>query len=140
MTGHSGAQQGAAGRVRRGAIGVLMRGSEYLMIRRADGLPKGGYWCFPGGHVEPGETSRQAIVREVLEELGVTVEPSKRLGAVRVVDPRYILVAWRLVHLGGAYRPAAAEIAEIRWVQAEDLRSVRPSIGSNARVFEMLGV
>ncbi|UCC29708.1 MAG: NUDIX domain-containing protein, partial [Phycisphaerales bacterium] len=76
-------------RVRRGVIGIISSGPAYLVIRRAPGIPMGGYWCFPGGHVEPGETPRQAIKRELAEELGITVVPTERVGSVRV-DAQYV--------------------------------------------------
>lgn len=124
-------------RVGRGAIGVVSRGGRYLVIRRADGLLKGGCWCFPGGHLERGETSRQAVIRELAEELGISVEPVERLGAVRV-DTSYVLAVWRVRHVGGAIRPAKEEIAEVRWATSEELRALEPNVPSNDRVLAML--
>src|SRR3972149_9710168 len=102
-------------RVRRGVIGILSRGDEYLMIRRADGVAKPGCWCFPGGHVERGETPRQAVGRELHEELGIHVRPTQRLGAVRGMDSRHILVAWRGGHLWGGFPIAPKDDAGGQW-------------------------
>jgi mutator protein MutT len=119
----------------------MTNGQAFLMIQRARGVPKGGCWCFPGGHVEPGETSRQAIQREFAEELGIEVLPVERLGSVRVVGPRlYILAVWLVRHVGGELRLAQDEIDEARWLTASEARLVRPNLPSNERVFEMLGV
>src|ERR1035437_5811213 len=54
---------------------VLQRpdGSFLLAQRPADKI-WAGYWEFPGGKVEPGESARDALVRELQEELGITVE------------------------------------------------------------------
>lgn len=128
----------AAHRVRRGVIGVLARDHEYLMIRRADGVAKPGTWCFPGGHVERGETSRQAVRRELQEELGVIVTPTRRLGSLRLPDSRHILVVWSVDHLAGEFRPAVNEIAEFRWVPIHDIATITPGLPSNVRVLEML--
>ena len=126
--------------MRRGVIGILTRGSDYLMIRRAPGVVKGGYWCFPGGHVEAGETSRQAIRRELAEELGIEVVPVECVGEVRVVDSGYILAVWRVDPIVRSFRLAEAEIAEARWLSPAGIRAITPSLPSNERVLGMLGV
>jgi 8-oxo-dGTP diphosphatase len=61
------------------AVGVLMqrdaRGTEsdFLMTSRPSGKVYAGYWEFPGGKFEPGESLQQALARELHEELGVTI-------------------------------------------------------------------
>lgn len=52
--------------------GIVWRDGHYLAVRRPDGGPMAGWWEFPGGKVEPGETREQALVREFREELAVT--------------------------------------------------------------------
>ena len=141
MSDDRAAFQSTRARVGRGVVGVLPRGNSFLMIRRARGLAKEGCWCFPGGHVEPGETSRQAIQREFAEELGIKIIPEKRLGAVRVIGSRrYILAAWLVHDVGEELRPAPNEVEDARWLTASEARSIRPNLPSNEQVFEMLGV
>jgi len=48
-------------------------GQEFLLAQRPEGKVYAGYWEFPGGKVEPGETVRAALIRELQEELGITV-------------------------------------------------------------------
>jgi 8-oxo-dGTP diphosphatase len=59
------------------AVGVLIRADgAVLLADRPPGKPYAGYWEFPGGKVEPGETVAEALVRELREELGVEVRES----------------------------------------------------------------
>lgn len=127
-----------SGRVRRGVIGILERDDAYLMVQRAAGVALPGAWCFPGGHVEPNETPRQAVVRELAEELGIVVEPMLRLGAVRVVESRYILGVWKVAHLAGQFRLAELEIAAMRWISLDKIATISPGLASNAMVVQLL--
>jgi 8-oxo-dGTP diphosphatase len=68
------------------AAAILLRGSgvndviagidgiEFLLAQRPEDKVYAGYWEFPGGKVEPGESLHQALVRELQEELGITVD------------------------------------------------------------------
>ncbi|WP_443112006.1 NUDIX domain-containing protein [Aquabacterium sp. OR-4] len=61
------------------AVGVLVRRDaqgverEFLLTTRPEGKVYAGYWEFPGGKFEPGETLEQALRRELHEELGITI-------------------------------------------------------------------
>lgn len=56
------------------AVGVLIdRDGRFLLTSRPEGKVYAGYWEFPGGKVEPGESVAQALQRELHEELGVTI-------------------------------------------------------------------
>ena len=56
------------------AVGILFReDGAMLLSTRPPGKPYAGYWEFPGGKLEEGETVVQALRRELMEELGVTI-------------------------------------------------------------------
>lgn len=60
------------------AVGVLIRpGGEFLLTSRPAGKVYAGYWEFPGGKLEPGETVSQALTRELHEELGITITEAR---------------------------------------------------------------
>jgi len=69
----SGAQIEA--KLTRVSAAVILRndGTEYLLAQRPPGKAYAGYWEFPGGKVEAGESFADALVRELQEELGITV-------------------------------------------------------------------
>jgi 8-oxo-dGTP diphosphatase len=61
------------------AVGVLVQpDGRYLLAQRPAGKPYEGYWEFPGGKLEPGETVEAALARELHEELGIDVQSSHR--------------------------------------------------------------
>jgi 8-oxo-dGTP diphosphatase len=58
------------------AVGILIRtDGRLLLASRPAGKPYAGYWEFPGGKLEPGETVAHALARELHEELGVDIGP-----------------------------------------------------------------
>lgn len=59
------------------AVGVLIRpDGRFLLTSRPEGKVYAGYWEFPGGKVEPGESIEAALRRELHEELGITIGTS----------------------------------------------------------------
>ncbi|WP_018152079.1 NUDIX domain-containing protein [Leeia oryzae] len=57
------------------AAGVLLQpDGRFLLASRPEGKPMAGYWEFPGGKIEAGETPFHALVRELHEELGIVVK------------------------------------------------------------------
>ncbi len=78
-----------------------------LMIKRGHD-PGAGLWSIPGGRIEPGETDAEALVREMIEETGLTVEVGRLIGRVQrpglngaVVDIR----DYAATVTGGTLRP-----------------------------------
>ena len=58
------------------AVGVLIDAEDrFLLTSRPAGKPYAGYWEFPGGKLEAGESVEQALRRELHEELGITIGP-----------------------------------------------------------------
>jgi 8-oxo-dGTP diphosphatase len=56
------------------AVGVLVRhDGAFLLTSRPEGKAYAGYWEFPGGKLEAGETIEQALRRELQEEIGITI-------------------------------------------------------------------
>lgn len=65
---------------------VLDDAGRLLLIRRAT-PPQVGRWSIPGGRIEPGETTEQAVARELLEETGLSVSVGRLLGTVERPGP-----------------------------------------------------
>ncbi len=61
------------------AVGILVRNDgHFLLAQRPSGKPYEGYWEFPGGKLEAGESVEAALTRELHEELGIQVEACQR--------------------------------------------------------------
>lgn len=69
---------------------IIHHDGKILATQRGYGEFKDG-WEFPGGKVEPGETPRQAIVREIREELEVTIRPERLVTTVECDYPKFHL-------------------------------------------------
>jgi ADP-ribose pyrophosphatase YjhB (NUDIX family) len=107
-----------------GAVVKDARG-RLLLIKRGH-EPGAGLWSLPGGRIEAGETDAEALVREMLEETGLTVEPGALLGRVRrpglsgtVIDIR----DYAATVTGGTLR-AGDDAADARWVRPEDMSTL----------------
>ena len=109
-------------RARKLVVAALVReAGRVLMSRRRADQAMPNLWEFPGGKVEPGEHPEAALIREVREELGCTVELE---GIHEVVFHAYeefdlymLVYATRIV--GGT--PRAIQVAEVAWVPAAEL-------------------
>lgn len=88
------------GQVVEGVVGVLVEGGRLLAIRRAEGIRAAGFWCLPGGAIEPGESQEQAIVREMEEELGLAVRPVGKVWEWLRPDGLLLLHWWRVEPAG----------------------------------------
>ena len=76
------------------AVGVLVQpDGRYLLAQRPAGKPYEGYWEFPGGKLEPGESVEAALARELHEELGIDVEACDALAYARARLPARLRAA-----------------------------------------------
>jgi 8-oxo-dGTP diphosphatase len=74
------------------AVGVLLQADgHFLLTSRPEGKVYAGYWEFPGGKLETGESVEQALRRELQEELGITIGAAQ-LWKTQMVDYPHALV------------------------------------------------
>ena len=74
------------------AVGILIRpDGDFLLTSRPPGKVYEGYWEFPGGKIEHGETVEQALRRELQEEIGITIGPVQ-VWKIEIVDYPHALV------------------------------------------------
>jgi 8-oxo-dGTP diphosphatase len=100
---------------------AIVRNGRVLAAHRGPGMLLAGCWELPGGKVEPGEADRDALRREIAEELGIEVGVGAYVGESVHDYPR---VTVRLVaYLCGleAGEPVPTEHDELRWLDPVDL-------------------
>jgi len=98
------------------AVGVLIRpDGSFLIAQRPPGKPMAGYWEFPGGKLEPGESVFDALVREYQEELGLAIRHASPWAQRVFVYPHATvrLHYWRVFEWAG--EPVAQEGQSFRW-------------------------
>nr|VFK41909.1 MAG: 8-oxo-dGTP diphosphatase [Candidatus Kentron sp. TC] len=104
------------------AVAVLYneRG-EVLISRRHDSAHQGGLWEFPGGRVESHEGVFEALSRELMEELDITVQSARALMQVThdYADRRVLLDVWLVIRWTGI--PRGMEGQRIVWVSPQSL-------------------
>jgi ADP-ribose pyrophosphatase YjhB (NUDIX family) len=107
------------------AVGAVITDDDgrVLLVLRGH-APATRRWSLPGGRIEPGETTQQALAREVQEETGLEVAVGDRLGSLTIpIDgtAAYDVIDYRCTIIGGQLR-AADDADDARWVTPEQLR------------------
>ena len=103
------------------AAGLVFRDGKVLITQRRPQDQLGGFWEFPGGKREAGETWEECLRRELKEELGIAVEVRELLDSVthdypgRSVRLQFYRCAWRL------HEPRALDCQAFNWVTAAQL-------------------
>jgi 8-oxo-dGTP diphosphatase len=102
---------------------VVNAQGQVLITRRPEHVHQGGLWEFPGGKMEPGETIRMALNRELLEELGIEILAARPL--IRIPhaypDKTVLLDVWRIDRYRG--EPHGREGQPLEWLSPQRLSS-----------------
>src|SRR5262249_44489767 len=106
---------------------VLIEGGRVLLSQRKKGSHLSGAWEFPGGKVESGEDPRDALVRELSEELGIDVTVHEILEATfhRYPDRAVLLLFFIARRAAASPDPTALDAAAWRWARATELDSLQ---------------
>jgi 8-oxo-dGTP diphosphatase len=103
---------------------VIIAGGRVLLTQRKSGTHLAGAWEFPGGKVEPDEDPRDALARELKEEIGVDAEVGEVVEATfhRYPEKSVLLLFFEARVRAGSPPPRAIDVAALRWAEAGELR------------------
>ena len=115
---------------------MVTDGTRVLVQNRVD--PDWSGYTFPGGHVEKGESFTDAVIREVREETGLTIESPRLCGIKDWINEdgsRYMVLLYRADRFSGTL--ASSGEGEVSWVALDTLRSLplADSMENMLRVF-----
>jgi 8-oxo-dGTP diphosphatase len=120
-----------------GAVILHRDGTRFLAAKRNYPAALTGRWELPGGKSEGNESPQATLRRELMEELGITVNVIKRLnGSVNVPNSDLRLQVWVVKHTGGAPRLIEGH-SEIRWLTFHDMWDVN-WLDSNERFVQQI--
>ncbi len=102
---------------------IIHHDGKILATQRGYGDFKDG-WEFPGGKMEPGETAEAAIVREIKEELAVTIEPEQLVTTVECDYPKFHLTMHCFLSKLTEGTISLIEHEDAKWLTKDELDSV----------------
>ena len=106
------------------AAALILRKGEVLLAKRHRDDAQGGLWEFPGGALEPGESLRECLARELEEELGIQVEVGDEVAAIPHDYGEFVvhLHLFRARIVRGEPAPLGCE--EVRWVPWKEVEKL----------------
>jgi mutator protein MutT len=103
------------------AVAVIIGDNSRVLLGKRCINPGAGRWSFPAGYVNRGEVLEEAAVREVLEEIAVSVRLEGLVGVYSERGSSVVLVVYAGEINAGEPRPDGHEVSEVRWFPLDDL-------------------
>ena len=100
---------------------VLIRGQMILAAQRSSTMSLAGMWEFPGGNIEPNESPKEALLRELKEELLCTAEIGEHIQTTEYEYEFGIVVLTTYYCSLKGDEPRLTEHSEIRWIHVTKL-------------------
>ncbi len=104
------------------AVGVLINTAGAVLLgQRPEGKPYAGYWEFPGGKVEVGETLFEALKRELLEEIDVVIDDAQEIMVIEHDYPHAYVRLHICVVKSWQGQVRGLENQSLAWLERDDI-------------------
>jgi len=119
---------------------VIKKGTQFLLIKRAKKGKAENFWCPITGAVEPGEIQKQAVIREAQEEMGLVVEPIRKVWECPTDNREYLLHWWfvRMHEQEIIMRPE--EVKEYCWMEIKQMEKLKKMFDPDRQFFQKIGI
>lgn len=122
------------------AVGIVINSENKVLVSlRPQSKVQGGFWEFPGGKIEQGENPEQALKRELLEEVGLSVQRARPLMQFEYdYTSRQVMIdVWQVEEFSGEAH--GREGQEIAWIKLRQLGELN-MLSANRPILERLSV
>ena len=100
---------------------MLVEHDGRVLLQQRAIEPRTGFWTFPGGFLEMGETPEQGARRETLEDVGLDLEPGRLHGVYARPEVGIVLVVYNGVSASGEARVTDPESLDVRWFNIDEI-------------------
>ncbi len=120
-------------------VAIIQKADRFLFIKRSDYIDIAvGYWCPVSGRVEENETQIEALEREVMEEVGLSVKALEKVCEIPSHNNLFTLHFWTTEIISGEASITSNEATDFRWVTLEQMKQLDPVFEADIQVFEKL--
>lgn len=123
-------------------VAVITKDRKVLLIQRGRDVPYAGYWAPLSGKIEAREDQAGALVREVREEVGLSVRPVRKVWENIAASGSHKLHWWLAEWVSGDLKLDPREVADARWLGVDEVRRLERTFEGDRdffkRVFPLL--
>lgn len=118
---------------------VIKKENKFLIGKRALSKKSApGYWCPVSGRVEANESEEEAVIREVLEEVGLDVKPKRKIGAFDTRDKSAIIHWWLVDVISGQPVLKNDEHSELGWFSVFEMENLKNVFPEDIEIYKAL--
>lgn len=118
-------------------VGLIYFNNKLLIAKRKDDQMLGGLWEFPGGKINENETEKQALIREIKEEVNLDISINQKLGTIKHAYSHFKINLHAYICTSTTQNAVALSASKLKWINENDLENYAfPT--ANKKLFKLL--